>query len=397
MSFTSDVGNRSSKYGVRDFALWILAAFMLFLPFSIAPKNIFMVLTILVGLYCIVRQGGAFFKLDMINVSLLLLAVALFFSSYISGASIADSFVVNRDIFRMVLVFFAVRGLDMTPSELRKYFIGPLLISFIIVFGIGVYETYLLDAHKGGRFRMMGPVNRSAIYMLLMFSFSLATFVMTSSGKVLKSLVSVAWCLAFVGIVIAASRSAWIALFVLVILFMLLLHGEKRLKVTLLLVMCLSVAIAYSIDSVVIFKKLKFGVPYRFGIWEAGFDYYISHANKLLGIGTGNYKIINLAPYTGGRMLSNVQSHNMFISFLVENGALGLLSFILFLFSSIVFTVKKRLSSETFFLTSVLCLVSMVISCGFHNALMREFGMLFFILMAVSISQLGKVKLRDNS
>ncbi len=365
-----------------------MGLFFLFLPFSVAPKNLFMVTTILIGFIYIYKDASLKIEIDLINIALILLVASLFASSFIAGDSFADSFKVNKDILRMVLVFLVIRTIRLDFIEMKKYYVLPLLVSFVIVFGIGFYESFILDISKDGRFRMMGPVNRSAVYMLLILSLSFPLVFMEQTGKRYKSVLLAAAFIAAIGVLISASRSAWAILLLLTLFVPVYYKFNKKMLAGFVLVIIASVTAVYLFDSMLFMRKLNVNAFYRLGIWEAGLDYYFNKANILFGIGSSHYDIIDLVPYTGGKMASNIQSHNMYIKFLVENGLAGFLSFLLFVIASFLFMVKNRFNSKGFCLAGGAVFISMLASSMFHNSIYREFGMLFFILVALSLSQL---------
>lgn len=377
---------------MRSVFLCSMGLFFLCLPFSIAPKNLFMVTTIFIGFIYIFKDADLKVEIDLINVALILLVVSLFASSFIAGDSFADSFKVNKDILRMILIFLVVRTIRLEFFEIKTYFILPLLISFLIVYGIGFYESFIVDISKDGRFRMMGPVNRSAVYMLLIFSLSFSLVFAKDLGRVYKWLLVLVSFLAAIGVLIAASRSAWMILLLLIALVPIYRKLNKKTVICLLLLAIASVIAVYAFNPALLSAKINVNAFCRLGIWEAGWDYYLNKANILFGIGSNHYDIIDLAPYTDGKMQSNIQSHNMYIKFLVENGLVGFLSFLLFVISSFLFMARNRFNSKEFCLVGGGVFISMLISCMFHNSIYREFGMLFFILVALSLSQLKAMK-----
>ncbi len=380
------------KINTRTIFLCSMGLFFLFLPFSVAPKNLFMVTTIFIGFIYIFKDASLKIEVDLINVALILLVASLFASSFIAGDSFADSFKVNKDILRMALVFLVIRSIRLGFIEFKNYFVLPLLVSFVIVFGIGFYESFILDISKDGRFRMMGPVNRSAVYMLLILSLSFSLVFMKKIEKKYKSILSAVAFVAAIGVLISASRSAWAILLLLTLLVPVYYRFNKKMVASFLLVAVASVIAVYAFDPTLFVAKMNVNAFYRLGIWNAGLDYYFNKANILFGIGSSHYDIIDLAPYTGGKMASNIQSHNMYIKFLVENGLVGLLSFLLFVTSSFVFMVKNRFNSKEFYLVGWTVFISMLASSMFHNSIYREFGMLFFIMIGLSLSQLTAMK-----
>lgn len=351
-----------------------------------------MVTTIVIGFIYIFKDASLKIEIDVINVALILLVASLFASSFIAGDSFADSFKVNKDILRMVLVFLVVRTIRLDFIEMKNYFILPLLISFLIVYGIGFYESFIMDISKDGRFRMMGPVNRSAVYMLLILSLSFSLVFLEKFEKRCKCILLAVAFIAAIGILISASRSAWAILLLLTLLVPVYYKFNAKIVVGFVLVIIASVTAVYVFNPTLFEAKLNANIPYRLGIWEAGLDYYLNKANILFGIGSNHYDIIDLAPYTEGKMQSNIQSHNMYIRFLVENGLVGFILFILFILSSLFYVIKNRIYSNEFCLVGLLTFISMLISCMFHNSIYREFGMLFFILVALSLSQLKAMK-----
>lgn len=378
----------------RNIFLLFMALFFLFLPFSIAPKNIFMGLTCIVGIYYLIRNRSEFDLADGATICLVSLFVVQILSSMVAGDSFKDSFSESRDILKMMLVFIVIRHIRLSAKEICWLSVLPLLISFLVVFVIGFLDCYYFKNTVGGRFRMMGPVNRSAVYMLLIFCVSLSVSILPSCSKIIKGVAFVAALFASIGIIVAASRSAWGALVIVSFLFAIFQNRYPKLiaLIVVAVIILLSLGVAYYIDPNVLKSKLSVRFYVRQGIWLGGLEYYYEHANKLLGIGTENYRIIDLSSYTNGYMKLSTQGHNMFIHLLVENGLLGLISFAgLFVFSFISI-IKNRINSNLFFVISILAIVAMFISCCFHNSLLREFGMLFCVIVAISLSQLNPAR-----
>ena len=386
------------KIHSKNIFLLFQSLFFLFLPFSIAPKNVFMGLTVIAGIYYLIRNRKNFDRFDAATICLALLFVVQALSSKVAGDSFKDSFSAGRDILKMALVFFVVRHIRLSSREICWFSILPLLISFLIVFVIGFIEFHFLKKTIDGRFRMMGPVNRSAVYILLMFCVSLSVSILPSCNKIIRGVAFISALFASIGILVAASRSAWAALIIIAFLFATFQNRYPKIitLIAMVAIISISLGVAYYIDPNIMKAKLSGHFHIRLGIWQGGLEYYHNHANKLLGIGTGNYRIIGLSAYTNGYMKLSTQGHNMFIHFLVENGILGLFAFIGFFISSYASTLKKRANSNLFFVISLLAIVGMFISCCFHNSLFREFGMLFCIIIAISLSQLNASKAENQ-
>ena len=388
----------TKKIHSRNIFLLFQTLFLLFLPFANAPKNIFMGLTCIAGIYYLIKNRDKFDISDTATIFLVSLFIIQIFSSLVVGDSFKESIYSGRDIMKMALIFIVLKHIRLGSKELYWFTILPLLISFLIVFAIGFFEFYFQKNSIDGRFRMMGPVNRSAVYMLLIFCVSLSVSILLPCHKIIKGVAFVAALCASVGILIAASRSAWAALIVASMIFAFFQNRYPKIitLIITILIISLSLGVAYYIDPNILKSKFSLNSFIRFGIWQGGLEYYYNHANKLLGIGTGNYNIIDLSSYTDGYMKTITQGHNMFIHLFVENGILGLIAFIGFLISASVFIIKKRANSNPFFVISLLALVVMIISCCFHNSLLREFGMLFCIIIAVSLSQLNASKAENQ-
>ena len=366
---------------LKQILLYSIFLFLIFLPFSVGPRYIFMGTTIFLGFYYIYKNNIKI-KLDIINISLIIFVIISFLSNYFNNDTILHNFKINKDILRDLLVFLVIRHIDLNSNEIKKYITTPLFISFIVVFFIGFIETYFLDLSKDGRFRMMGPVNRSVVYMLYILSLSIfITFTYKIKDK-FYALTNFTFILSVFGILVGASRSGWVVLIALFGFTFFYFKLNKAILVKSIILLIVLAIFAYVFVPDLFLAKLNFKVPYRFDIWLAGITQYWNSGNIFFGIGSNNYIQIDLTSYTENWIPHVSEAHNSFISIVVENGILGILSFLIFLISityAISFSKKKLLG----FLT----IITFTLSSLSHSILMREFGMIFFVLLALSINR----------
>ena len=341
--------------------------------------------TIILGFYLIYKDKGLEIKLDSINISLISLIFISFASNYLVGDTFKMSFNINKDITRDILIFLILRNINITFKEFKIYILTPLLISFLIVFCKGIIETYILNTSKTGRFRMMGPVNKSVIYMLFIFSISSGILFIKNINKRFFYFSLFTSTIAVLGVILGSSRNGWLVLGILLLYLFIYSKFDKKLILYSIIIVIIFIITTYVITPNLLINKFHINVPYRFLIWEAGLNHYIERGRFLFGIGSDNFILVDLSKNIPNWLNNIRQMHNSFIQILVENGILGLTSISIF----IIMAFKNLYKNKTNPLSLIgnLTLITFLLSSISQNVILREFGMIFFIIMSLSLNK----------
>ena len=368
-----------------------LVVLLFTLPVTEGLKQISLTLFVLVGIYICIKEKKQF-KFDAINISLSIFVLATFISCFISGVSPSRAL----DPLRCMLFFFVIRSVGVEKINFKFLFFA-LFAGLITAFIPACVKKFTSnDPMALFELKSIGHVNHSAIFMLLVFCAALISAAELKKIYEKYIAITVAGICVF-GIMIAGSRATMYLLPVIafVILFYQIANKQANFKISLSLIIFFSIiAISYTYISANItqderiYSQLTKGVTgseTRYPIFASAFYTWLEH--PFFGIGSGEFKIIDITEYFPGNVEVNVShAHNTFLTFLTEKGIISLLAYLVFQLSLFVKFIKNFRQNSIVFLALLMLVFQNVISLvntTFHheNALL----MLLFWALALGV------------
>lgn len=371
------------------------------LPVTEVLKQISLTLFVLVGIYICIKEKKQF-KFDVINISLFVFVLATFISCLVNGISPSRAL----DPSRCMLFFFVARTVG-TEKINFKFMFYALFAGFIVAF-IPAYVKKFTSGDPTAllELKSIGHVNHSAIFMLLVFCVALIS--VPELKKIYEKYLGITITLICVfGIMVAGSRATMYLLPVAVfsILLYQFFYKQANLKTSFVLIILFSViSISYTYISVNITQDGRIYSQLTKGITgsETRYPIFVSAVYTWLeypffGIGSGEFKIIDITKYFPGNVEVNVShAHNTFLTFLTEKGVIALLAYLVFQLSLFAKFIKNFRQSSLVFLALLMLVFQNVISLvntTFHheNALLM---LLFWGLALSSIDQKDNIYIK---
>jgi len=360
------------------------------LPVTEGLKQISLTLFVLAGIYICVKEKKQF-KFDAINISLFIFVLATFISCLVNGVSVSRAL----DPLRCMLFFLVVRSVGVEKINFKFLFFA-LFAGFIAAFIPACVKKFTSsDPTALFELKSIGHVNHSAIFMLLVFCVALISA--AELKKIYEKYIAIVVAVICVfGIMIAGSRATMYLLPIIIfsILLYQILKGQTGLKSAFSLIILFSViAIFYTYISANITQDERFysqltkgvtGSETRYPIFASAFYTWLE--NPLFGIGSAQFKIIDITKYFPGNIEVHVShAHNTFLTFLTEKGIIALLAYLVFQLSLFIKFIKNFRQNNIVFLALLMLVFQNVISLvntTFHheNALL----MLLFWALATS-------------
>ena len=368
------------------------------LPVTEGLKQISLILFVLVGIYICVKEKKQF-KFDVINTSLFIFVLATFISCLVNV--ISPSRVL--DPLRCMLFFFVARTVG-TEKINFKFMFYALFAGFIVAFIPACVKKFTSnDPMAFFELKSIGHVNHSAIFMLLVFCVALMS--MADFKKLYEKYISITVAgICVLGIMIAGSRATMYLLPVAVfsILLYQFFYKQVNLKTSFVLIILFSViSISYTYISVNItqdgriYSQLTKGITgseTRYPIFASAFYTWLEH--PFFGIGSGEFKIIDITKYFPGNVEVNVShAHNTFLTFLTEKGIIALLAYLVFQLSLFIKFIKNFRQNSIVFLALLILVFQNVISLvntTFHH----ENALLMLLFWGLALSYIEQ---KDNS
>ena len=364
------------------------------LPITEGLKQISLTLFVLAGIYICVKEKRQF-KFDLINISLFIFVLATFISCLVNGVSASRAL----DPLRCMLFFFVARSVGVEKINFKFLFFA-LFAGFIVAFIPACVKKFTSsDPTALFELKSIGHVNHSAIFMLLVFCVALISS--AELKKIYEKYIAIIVAgICVFGIMIAGSR-ATMYLLPIIIFSILLYQISKRqteLKLAFSLIILFSViAIFYTYISANIIQDERFysqltkgvtGSETRYPIFASAF--YMWLENPLFGIGSGQFKIIDITKYFPGNGEIHVShSHNTFLTFLTEKGIVALLAYLVFQLSLFIKFIKNFRQNSIVFLALLMLMANNIISLA-NTTFHHENALLMLLFWALALSATDK-------
>ena len=358
------------------------------LPITEGLKQISLTLFVLAGIYICVKEKRQF-KFDLINISLFIFVLATFISCLVNGVSASRAL----DPLRCMLFFFVARSVGVEKINFKFLFFA-LFAGFIVAFIPACVKKFTSsDPTALFELKSIGHVNHSAIFMLLVFCVALISS--AELKKIYEKYIAIIVAgICVFGIMIAGSR----ATMYLSILLYQISKRQTELKLAFSLIILFSViAIFYTYISANIIQDERFysqltkgvtGSETRYPIFASAF--YMWLENPLFGIGSGQFKIIDITKYFPGNGEIHVShSHNTFLTFLTEKGIVALLAYLVFQLSLFIKFIKNFRQNNIVFLALLMLMANNIISLA-NTTFHHENALLMLLFWALALSATDK-------
>ena len=357
----------------------VLLAIMLFsLPLSEGIKQIALWLFVVIGIVILIQEKRNI-KFDILNLSLICFVVFTIISCLINSVALKTI----GDPLRISLFFIILRSVRINKINL-KLNLYALFGGFLITFIIGCIVKFTSDnPNYLFELKSIGHVNHSSIFILLIFIISVC--IVTNKDKILQIFTIFVAIISTTGIIITASRATMYLTPVAFASILLYFVVSKKIKlkyffISLIMLALICIIAIYTIPDSRILEKVTQGITQnetRFPIFYSAF--YTWQENPFFGIGSGNFKLIDITQFFPGNSEARVaHAHNTFLTFLTENGILALASYIIFQLWLLAKFIKNIKLNIFVFCALVIVLFNNIISLvntTFHheNALLMLF------------------------
>ena len=323
------------KDNLRFFELLLLSLFIISLPSFEAPKNIFLAMFFGISLMNCPSFSSIKKSWGLIDSIFLVLIASSTLSAIFSGLK-GFEWTVLPGMYTWILLGWLISKKRFSAIEI-KWILSCLLISAIPPAVWGIYKVLLFQSETGLQLHSVGHQNHSALYLLVVNSLAVSSIgVIFKKRYNLGLLISVLFA---VSIILTQSRAAFLSMCILNF-FTYFWINETRIKGLfssfIIIILC-----TFFLEATVLKKNLEYIkndnlLSGRKEIWIVAEKACL--INPFLGIGNGNWKL--LTP----EVLSKVSSektikystashgHNLFLSWLVERGFLGIVILLTLMF-----------------------------------------------------------------
>jgi putative inorganic carbon (HCO3(-)) transporter len=305
----------------------------------------FMVLTTAFFYAIKIIRGKRVFKLELVDMAILLFGILIYFASVFSAGGIGST---NAALVSCTLIlgYFLLVNLMRTKKWISRC-VAALISSACIVTLIGIFEFIFgstsdsswLDASFLGSIKLrivslFENPNVLATYLVLVFPFVLATLILAKSSKI-RFLSFVASALFVCAIVMTWTRGAWIAAAVAALIFFTI-YSRKTLRIFGVIIVAAPILPMLLPSSVVdrlisILNLSDSSISYRIYTWIGSIRLIKENFLGGIGYGTDAFKAI-YPQYAFAGIEAAEHSHSLFLQILVAMGIGGLLTFLALVF-----------------------------------------------------------------
>ena len=374
------------------FLLVTLANYNVYIGFALKPYMVFSILYLIVciGVFRFVRfhlfevamvvfylmysLSGAFSIYPESSLRILV-GIIIYLFCYLVMKSI-----IGQASERVILKSISMVGIFFNAMSLLLYFIGLKTVGFVLQ-GDRVYQYGLmLDRDYPRLIGLLQDPNFFVFYNTLFFAFYL-TNAKGWMNKIGLLLVVVTNLLTF-------SRGGLMVMIALFLLYMILNHPMKQLKM--IIALTLSVTLGAYI-SIVYFKFQIFdiltsrmkdftedGGSGRLDLWGRAWNYFTEH--PFFGIGAFNFSDYNWHEYQ-----DTLTVHNTYLDILSESGLLGIFCYLLFILLVLYQLIEYKVYKKRPYL--FLTFVGLVLQMGFLSVIIND---MFFLYLAVLSTYMTK-------
>ena len=373
-------------------------------PFLPTKAIIALMAYLLVCFFLKFFRGKRVIHLEWMDVSVLLFGV-VFLCAGIFSASPADSLFPILVYICFMCGYFLVVNLIRSSEWVRRCYLS-VLSSAVFVALYGIYQNFFVSANTtwqdtdmfgettGRVVSTLENPNVLAEYLIMILPIAVAGFFVekTLSGKLLYLFAGgiLGSCLIFTW-----SRGAWLGFLIAMMLF-LLMYSKKVLVVGLFGVLAIPF-LPFVLPQSILDRFLSIGnlgdtsTSYRVHIWEGTLNMLRDHF--LGGIGVGTEVFGEIYPrYSLSGIEAAPHSHNLYLQILVETGILGLILFLIFLFTfarhNFTFYSKPLPHAPRIFNAALFCGILAVLAQGMTDYIWYNYRvyLVFWLLIGLTVA-----------
>jgi O-antigen ligase len=398
-----------SNRPIHHWKILLLSLMLLSLPSLEAPKNLFLTLFLLVGIYEEInkKDKDPWEIWDWVFISII---SSYFLSALFAGLGPGDEWRGFRGILLWSGVGWILSRTSFKKEEILFIFLTAVL-STIPALIYGFINLYSLNPKEYLQLHSVGHVNHSAIYLGIIFLASLGLTIDQINQNKNKSFSYPLLGLTIfflISLTIMKSRgSLGMALFGFLILISLLLR--KKIFIASLSLIAIYIVALFSFNAPIIekqkyYQKHNAVLSDRAEVWNASIE--ASKFFPALGVGNGNWGLITLdqiknsVESRGDKFkkekynLTHHHSHNLYLTWLTERGFVGI--FILIFFMTVwAYSLFKNYQSKNridFLFASSLGSFIMTFGVGFVNStLHHEHAILAFLFLGLFLGRNKKM------
>jgi hypothetical protein len=373
-------------YNIKDILFYLLLGLVFFLPLTEAPKNLFLILFIIFGFVAIFKKQINI-KLDVINIAIVFMPITVLIGSYFA-IDVNNSLNGSKSIITATILFLFVRELNLSRQQITTLFLTLFLgLFFSLIWGYyGLYNgANHLQLHS------VGHVNHSSIYMLLSFIIALI-FITTQYkqlSKVYLGFMAFIILLSLISVFVTGSRATMYSLIGITILFSLYSiksFGKKATLYSIFALFVVGVLMLLGVSEYKFKKGIMDNAP-RIDLL-IGFLRHWWNDSILFGVGIGNSYLLNLKEYYPESMFASMShAHNTFATYLTERGVVGLIPYLIFNITLLIFFIKQLLVDNKNYLILIalsifiINITTSLVNTTFHH----ENAILMLIIWALAI------------
>ena len=335
---------------------------LIFLPSFEAPKNLFLASYVLLSLTRQFKTSNSL-RLEKIDYVFLFLLVTAFLSTVFSGLH-GHEWKGFKSFFTVFIFGWTFARSQYTQETVRGIFLCAILTILPPLF-FGLYELLWAKHSTFLKIHSVGYVNASGLYLMAAASaaMSYVLFYNPKKHQIYHYLFG-GLLIAFFGfsLLIASSRSAFLAFVIAAVI--LILFSKIKFKKSLLSLFLVSFSLSFLLNAPVFEKhmediKRNDTLASRDKLWNVSFEAVRFFSNKL-GTGIDNYGFVD-EDFVKHRLETRGETydpknyfyvnltHNVYLSYLVERGFLGLISLIalMIFWANGLLTNIKRLGRDS--------------------------------------------------
>lgn len=396
MKFLKEANNSLIKY-IRLLCIFFIPLGMMIYEYNII--NLFSYIGAFICLLNIIKEKDKWINFDKkILLVMLLFCIGIIISNYFAQINSENSIKYARRYCYWILPGLVMYGLWMNINKdaCKKFLGAGLLSGTIILIVYAVYENMFLNIERPGS--LTNQPNSWSAFLVMILPFLLYTF----SNTFLKLLISL-----FVtyGIVLSQSRTSFVALIIIFLVYFILnknkirhIFTNKKVVFFILLFIATVFGLFYinkDNENVLSITNRMVNVESynlernggdRVYLWKSSIN--MIKDNPIHGVGLQNFNQVYINDnYMNPKTKEpNLRSpHNIFLHYLVEMGLIGTIPFMLLLFTIFNFlrvNIKNDMARAMFIsLIGILC-NNMVD----YQLITRYYYQLFWILILISVS-----------
>jgi O-antigen ligase len=340
----------------------LLSLLILVLPSLEAPKNIFLVLFLIIGLInqIIIKEMHSSRPWDWI---FLFLIGSAFLTTLFPGMHEAE-WKGLRVFLTSTLVGWLILRSDFSPKKISWLF-NFIILGVIPPLFVGLVRYLYLHDKPDLQLHSVGHVNHSAIYLTIVLgaSIGLLTSIWEKNKSYLNILLALLSILFFISLIISQSRAAVGIGFVLLISLFLILSTSKKIKIGGILFAVVIMIFSILLNTGVVQKQIRNEqandiLGARDKVWNISFE--AVRWAPILGIGIDNWGKIKPEDikrsvedrrqiYNEKNYLFQGHSHSVYLMALVERGVVGFSALIFLMIGWIYYLIVnlKNISSDS--------------------------------------------------